>query len=109
MQNHRRYYRRSRIPEAKFCELARYFAQDMSATEAAKLTGVTRKSVTSIFLKLRQRIAEERERTLAVAGDVGCARDSGLEELLPDEVLRKTRRRGNRGEMTARAGSHGGR
>lgn len=42
----------------------------MSATEAAKLTGLTRKSVTSIFLKLRRRIAEERERTLAVAGDV---------------------------------------
>ena len=73
MQNHRRYYRRSRIPEAKFCELARYFAQDMSATEAAKLTGLTRKSVTSIFLKLRQRIAEERERTLEVAGDVAHA------------------------------------
>ena len=70
MQKHRRYYRRSRIPESKFCELAQYFAQDMSATEAAKLTGLTRKSVTSIFLKLRRRIAEERERTLAGTSDL---------------------------------------
>lgn len=66
----RRYYRRSRIPESKFCELAAYFAQDLSATEAAKLTGLTRKSVTSIFLKLRKRIAEDRERTLAISSNL---------------------------------------
>lgn len=59
----RRYYRRSRIPEDKFCELVRYFAQDLSATEVASLTGVTRKSVTTIFLKLRRRIAEHCERS----------------------------------------------
>lgn len=65
-----RYYRRSRIPEEKFCELAACFAQDLSATEAAKLTGLTRKSVTSIFLKLRRRIAEERERNLAASHEL---------------------------------------
>lgn len=70
MPKHRRYYRRSRIPESKFCELAGYFAQDLSATEAARLTGLTRKSVTSIFLKLRRRIAEECERSLAVSGEL---------------------------------------
>lgn len=70
MSEPRRYYRRSRIPESKFCELAAYFAQDLSATEAAKLTGLTRKSVTSIFLKLRRRIAEERERNLASSHDL---------------------------------------
>ena len=64
MTPNRKYYKRSRIPEEKFCELAEYFAQDLSATEVAKLTGLTRKSVTSIFLKLRRRIAEERERNL---------------------------------------------
>jgi len=70
MPKHQRYYRRSRIPESKFCELAEYFAQDISATEAAKLTGLTRKSVTSIFLKLRRRIAEECERSLAVSSEL---------------------------------------
>ena len=63
MSELRRYYRRSRIPEAKFCELVRYFVQDLSATEVASLTGVTRKSVTTIFLKLRRRIAEHCERS----------------------------------------------
>lgn len=69
MATHRRYYRRSRIPESKFCELAAYFAQDLSATEVARLTGLTRKSVTSIFLKLRRRIAEERERNFALSNE----------------------------------------
>ena len=65
-----KYYRRSRIPEEKFCELAEYFAKDLSATEVAKLTGITRKSVTSIFLKLRKRIAEDRERNLAASHEL---------------------------------------
>ncbi|HLA11252.1 MAG TPA: transposase [Pyrinomonadaceae bacterium] len=63
MSEQKRYYRRSRIPESKFCELVRYFAQDLSATEVANLTGVTRKSVTTIFLKMRRRIAEQCERS----------------------------------------------
>ncbi|HUE82511.1 MAG TPA: IS1595 family transposase, partial [Pyrinomonadaceae bacterium] len=58
MPQPRRYYRHSRISESKFCELIRYFSEDRSATEVAKLTGLTRKSVTTIFLRLRQRIAE---------------------------------------------------
>jgi transposase len=62
MPREKRYYRRSRIPESKFCELVRYFAEDLSATDVANLTGLTRKSVTTIFLKLRQRMAEECER-----------------------------------------------
>ncbi|MGH9929854.1 MAG: IS1595 family transposase [Pyrinomonadaceae bacterium] len=67
MPRQKRYYRRSRIPEAKFCEVVRYFAADLSATEAANLTGLTRKSVTGIFLKLRQRIAENCERESPLA------------------------------------------
>lgn len=70
MPKQRRYYRRSRIPESKFCEIASYFAQDLSATEVARLTGLTRKSVTSIFLKLRRRIAEECERTFSATGSM---------------------------------------
>jgi transposase len=62
MPQARRYYRHSRITEPQFCELMRYFAEDRSATEVASLTSLTRKSVTTIFLKLRQRIAEHCER-----------------------------------------------
>ena len=53
------YYRRSRIPEWKFRLLVRHFALDMSATDVARLTGLTRKTVTTIFLKIRRRIAQQ--------------------------------------------------
>lgn len=59
LQTANKYYRRARIPRSQFLLILRYFAQDISATRAAKLTGVSRKSVTSIFLKLRWRMAQE--------------------------------------------------
>src|SRR5829696_3194088 len=54
-----KYYRRSRISEWKFRLLVRYFALDMSATDVARLTGITRKTATTIFLKIRRRIAQQ--------------------------------------------------
>src|SRR3982750_4914197 len=56
------FYRRSRISAKKFRQLLRLFALDLTATNVAELTGLTRKSVTVIFLKIRGRIAEECER-----------------------------------------------
>jgi transposase-like protein len=56
------FYRRSRISAKKFRQLLRLFALDLTATDAAQLTGLTRKTVTTIFLKIRERIAEECER-----------------------------------------------
>jgi transposase-like protein len=56
-----KYYRRSHISESKFLRLLRYFAQDLSAADAACLTGLTRKTVNAIFLRLRQRIAQREE------------------------------------------------
>jgi transposase len=56
------FYRRSRISAKKFRQRLRLFALDLTATDAAQLTGLTRKSVTTIFLKIRERIAEECER-----------------------------------------------
>ncbi len=55
------FYRRSRISAKKFRQLLRLFALDLTATNVAQLTGLTRKSVTTIFLKIRERIAEECE------------------------------------------------
>ena len=62
MQRLNRYYRRSRIAEAKFRLLARHFALDLCAADAAQLTGISHRSVITIFGKIRQRIAEECER-----------------------------------------------
>src|SRR5215213_640672 len=82
------FYRRSRISAKKFRQLLRLFALDLTATDAAHLTGLTRKTVTTIFLKIRERIAEE------------CERDSPLSfgEVEVDESYFGARRvRGKRG------------
>jgi transposase-like protein len=82
------FYRRSRISAKKFRQLLRLFALDLTATDAAQLTGLTRKTVTTIFLKIRERIAEE------------CERDSPLSsgEVEVDESYFGARRvRGKRG------------
>ena len=62
MQRLNRYYRRSRIAEAKFCLLVRHFPPDLLASDAAQLTAISHRSVIMIFGKLRRRIAEECER-----------------------------------------------
>lgn len=53
-----RYYKRSRIPEWKFRQLVRLFALDLPATDTARLTGLTTKTVNTIYLKIRRRIAQ---------------------------------------------------
>lgn len=71
MQKLNRYYERSRIAEWKFRLLVRYFALDFSATDVAQLTGLTRKSVNPIFLKIRERMAQDCERCSPLsAGEV---------------------------------------
>jgi len=62
MKSVNRYYRRSKISERKFRQIVRYFAMDFTASDVAQLTGLTRKTVTVIFLKIRERIAAECER-----------------------------------------------
>src|SRR3982751_6155570 len=62
MQQLNRYYRRSKISERKMRQILRHFALDLTASDAAQLTGLSRRSTTTIFLKLRERIAEECER-----------------------------------------------
>lgn len=50
-----RYYRRSRISEAKFRQLVRWFALDFTATSTAELIGLSVRSVNTIYLKIRGR------------------------------------------------------
>ena len=50
--------------------MVRHFALDFTASDVAKLTGLTRKSITSIFLRVRERIAEECERQSPFGGEV---------------------------------------
>jgi hypothetical protein len=51
-----RYYRRSHITEKKFRLLIRYFAMDLSASQTALLSSLSRRTTNSIFLKIRIRL-----------------------------------------------------
>jgi transposase len=71
VQKLNRYYRRSRIAEWKFRLLVRYFALDLPSSDVAELTGLTHKTVNTIFLKIRHRMAEDCERRSPLsAGEV---------------------------------------
>mgnify|MGYP000167796320 CR=1 FL=1 len=47
-----KYYRRSRISEAKFREIIRYFSLDFTANNTAKLTKVSRNTINKIYDKI---------------------------------------------------------
>ncbi len=51
-----RYYRRSHISEKKFRLLLRYFAMDLSASQTAVLSSLSRRATNSIFLRIRARL-----------------------------------------------------
>ncbi len=70
MEQLNRYYRCSKISGRKMRQIIRYFAHDLTASKTAELVGLTRRSVTMIFVKIRQRIAEEAERASPFAGEV---------------------------------------
>ena len=82
-----RYFRRSKISEAKFRQIVRHFALDLTATECAALTGISLRSINTIYLRMRVRMAQ------------WCAAQSPLAgELEADESYFGARRvRGKRG------------
>jgi transposase len=65
-----RYYRRSRTSEKKFRQLLRCFAMDFTATDTATLTGISVRSVNSIYLKLRSQIATVCEQQSPLQGAI---------------------------------------
>ena len=54
MQN--KYYKRSRISEAKFREIIKYFAMDFDATKISELTKISRNTINNILGKVRKTI-----------------------------------------------------
>lgn len=56
-QSKNRYYRHSRISEELFLGVLFGFTQDLTATESASQTGISIRSVNSIYLKLRRWLA----------------------------------------------------
>lgn len=53
-----KYVNRSKISEAKFRELVRLFALDLTATQMAELSGLNRNTVNRYVKEIRKRIAE---------------------------------------------------
>ena len=54
-----RHFRRSKISEAKFRQLLRLFAMDLTATDAAQLSGLSVRSVNAIYQRIRVRLVQE--------------------------------------------------
>jgi transposase-like protein len=65
-----KYYKRSKISEAKFRQLIRYFAMDLTATDTAELSGLSRRSVTAIYGRLRCKIACWSEQEAPLVGTI---------------------------------------
>ena len=70
MNQKNRYFRRSKLSEAKFRQIVRYFAMDLTATDCAQLSGVSVRSVNSIYLRMRARIAEYCEACSPFGGEL---------------------------------------
>jgi transposase-like protein len=65
-----KYYVRSHISEKLFRKLLGAFALDLTATQAAAVTGLSVRSVNTIYLKLRRKIARWSEAMSPLAGEV---------------------------------------
>ena len=59
MKAKNRYYSRSRITEAKFRQIIRFFAMDLTASDTAKLTNISVRSINTIYIRLRKKIAAQ--------------------------------------------------
>lgn len=65
-----RYFRRSKLSEAKVRQILRYFAMDLTATDCAELSGVSVRSINTIYLRLRKRMAEQCEKVSPLGGEL---------------------------------------
>lgn len=65
-----RYVNRSKISEAKFRELVRYFATDLDASQIAQLSGLNRNTVNRYLKAIRECIAEHCELESPVSGEI---------------------------------------
>jgi transposase len=65
-----RYFRHSKLSEAKLRQILRYFAMDLTATDCSELSDVSVRSVNAIYLRLRSRMAEQCEKVSPLGGEL---------------------------------------
>jgi transposase len=91
MQPANRYYKCSKISEGKFRYLLRLFALDLTASDAARLSGLSVRSVNAVYLRLRRRL----RRRLLTRCPVPAELDGAVE--LDESYFGPRRVRGKRG------------
>ena len=65
-----KYQKFSKISEPQFRQILRLFALDLTASDTARLTGISVRSINTLFLRLRQRLAAECEQQTPFDGVV---------------------------------------
>lgn len=65
-----RYFKNSKLSEAKFREILRYFALDLTATECSALSHVSVRSINDIYLKIRHRLVTVCQQNSPLRGDL---------------------------------------
>ena len=65
-----KYPKFSKITERKFRQILRLFALDLTASDAAKLTGISVRNINTMYLKLCRRLAEKCEQKTPLYGIV---------------------------------------
>jgi transposase len=90
-----RYFVRSRISEAKFSEIIRYFSVDLTALQAAELSGVNCNTINRIYRGLRERFAKACEDQRPMFGVVEV-----YESLFGAKRMKGKRGRGAYGKTT---------
>ena len=70
MSGKNKYYSRSKISEAKFRQLLRLFALDLTASDAAQLCGLSLRSTNDIYQRIRLRMAQDCASRSPFAGEL---------------------------------------
>ena len=63
-------FKHSKISEAKFRQILRYFALDLTATECSALSGISVRSINDIYLKIRYRLVIVCQQTSPLKGEL---------------------------------------
>lgn len=70
MKRNNKYYKAAKISEAKFRHQMRCFSEDLTASSTAPMTGISVRSVNSIFIKIRKRMAALCEQDSPLSGTI---------------------------------------
>ena len=89
-----KYINRSKISEAKFRQILRYFTEDFDSTQTSILTGVSRITISNIYQKLRLRIMQLTEDEEKLSGEIEAD-----ESYFGAKRIRGKRGRGARGKV----------